>query len=120
MSKPFRMLIKHESGNTGPGEIVSAGYTDFNPGEHYDPSTHSVVEQPRIPETGVLLKTKNKTSFDYWDGVKLIKQTRSQASIDSENIRFILSDTPGPLLAWEKVIVKGGEYWRPLYGPPVT
>lgn len=113
------MLIAHESGNTGPGEIVSAGYTNFDPGVHYDASTHSVIEQPRIPETGMLLKTKNKTSFDYWDGSNLVKQTRSQADIDNENISFILSATPGTLLAWEKVIVEGGEYWRPLYGPPV-
>lgn len=121
MKNTYRILIKHDSGNSGPGEIVSAGFTEFvDPtlGLLYDPDTHSVVEESLESHKIKVTKWNYKDSLDRWDGAKFVKETPSSINIVGEN-EGVTEKTLlqlGNVLQFNVVEINGKLFHVPMYG----
>lgn len=90
MPLPYRVLIELDlEFNTGrgqdvqlprPGEIISAGFTEFNE-QILRPDKYLIVEEERGAHTVRTLRTQDQDTFDYWDGTDFITVTQSKEEI---------------------------------------
>lgn len=88
MPLPYSILIELDLGfNVGagqdvplprPGEIISAGFTEFN---GYQTDKYLIVEEERGAHTVRTLRTQDQDTFDYWDGTDFITVTQSKEEI---------------------------------------
>ena len=124
MPKEYNILIKFDPLVGGqdppefrPGVVISAGFTDFSA---FSITDYLVITEPKATHTKKILKASNKFEHDTWHVTKLVRVTRNQADIDTADENFILSSTPGTVIAWQRVTVKNNVYWQPLYSEPIT
>ncbi len=67
-----------------PGEIISAGFTEFN---GYQPDKYLVIEEPRGEHTLRTLRSQDKETFDYWDGTGFITVDQSKDEIKTRKTK---------------------------------
>jgi len=74
MAIVFQVLILHDSGNTGPGDVIAAGYTDLTLDGKYNASIMSVrTDSP----SSVFIYSDQNTDVTEWDGVSFSNATKN-------------------------------------------
>ncbi len=74
MPMDYKILILHDSGNTGPGDVISAGFTTFvlGAGEgEFDAASHSILTQSPATRTAIIRNSDKTGTHHHWDGSAL-------------------------------------------------
>lgn len=97
MAIDYQVLILHDSGNTGPGDVIAAGYTDLTADGKYNASIMTVrtdSPNPALPYTG------DSTDVTEWDGAAFSNATKNYdvtthyVRWDSTNEKYIILRIP--------------------------
>ncbi len=82
----YQVLILHDSGTTGAGDVIAAGYTDLTADGKYDASTMTVRTDG--PNPASVYSDPEKTQYHRWDGVSAYVLSNKDYDVSAQKPRW--------------------------------
>lgn len=103
----FQVLILHDTGNTGPGDVIAAGDTDLTLDAKYNAPTMSVRTDAVLP---IKTFSDSNAMVTHWDGVSAYSEVPKSYNVDTRSAKFnvvtklydisVARSNPIPFLVW--------------------